>query len=415
MAARMERTKTPGVFKRGGRYVVTWRDAGGAPRKKSARTYDEARDLKRRMDQQARDGDAHLPAREQATLAAYALDLYGAVLDRKEGAEPVPGRYQGRRGAIRNATRNEYRRQVEDYWLPALGSKRLPSIGAPDIAKVLAGIAARDGDDYLSDATLKRLFAPLSALMATAVEEGVVRHNAARDVTVPSGRDALRRFDHEDEDDDLEPGKARALTVAQLSAFLLVVDPRWRLLFELLAATGLRISEALALRWRDLQLDGERPVVRVRRAYVRGVFGPPKSKHGRRDVPIPFELVRALRERRKGSDWHRDKDLVWPSMTGTVMEQGNLRRRVLDPAMEEAGVPWAGFHAFRHSCASRLIVAGRNIVQVSRWLGHHSPAFTLGTYGHLMDDGVGEALELPSTAIPGAAFAEAANDGSKHG
>jgi hypothetical protein len=41
-----------------------------------------------------------------------------------------------------------------------------------------------------------------------------------------------------------------------------------------------------------------------------------------------------------------------------------------------------------------LINRGRNIVQVSRWLGHHSPAFTLSTYAHLMDDGVGNALEL---------------------
>ena len=46
-----------------------------------------------------------------------------------------------------------------------------------------------------------------------------------------------------------------------------------------------------------------------------------------------------------------------------------------------------------------LIAEGRNIVQVSRWLGHHSPSFTLDVYAHLMDDGVGEPLELlPSTA-----------------
>jgi integrase len=41
-----------------------------------------------------------------------------------------------------------------------------------------------------------------------------------------------------------------------------------------------------------------------------------------------------------------------------------------------------------------LIAEGRNIVQVSRWLGHHSPSFTLDVYAHLMDDGVGEALAI---------------------
>lgn len=57
-------------------------------------------------------------------------------------------------------------------------------------------------------------------------------------------------------------------------------------------------------------------------------------------------------------------------------------------------MPWAGFHSFRHTTASMLIADGRNIVQVSRWLGHHSPSFTLDVYAHLMDEGVGDALDL---------------------
>ena len=79
------------------------------------------------------------------------------------------------------------------------------------------------------------------------------------------------------------------------------------------------------------------------------------------------------------------------------MDQGNLYHRTLRPAAGEAGVPGAAFHAFRHSCASMLIAEGRNIVQVSRWLGHHSPSFTLDVYAHLMDEGVGEPLELATT------------------
>ena len=112
------------------------------------------------------------------------------------------------------------------------------------------------------------------------------------------------------------------------------------------------------------------------------------------DVPLSFELVRALRERRSASEWPGDRDLIFPSMAGTVMDHGNLYHRTLRPAAGEAGVPGAAFHAFRHSCASMLIAEGLNIVQVSRWLGHHSPSFTLDVYAHLMDDGVGDALEL---------------------
>lgn len=76
------------------------------------------------------------------------------------------------------------------------------------------------------------------------------------------------------------------------------------------------------------------------------------------------------------------------------MAPENLHRRTLKPAAQEAGVGWAAFHSFRHSCASMLIDDGRNIVQVSRWLGHHSPSFTLDVYAHLMDDGVGKPLDV---------------------
>jgi integrase len=76
---------------------------------------------------------------------------------------------------------------------------------------------------------------------------------------------------------------------------------------------------------------------------------------------------------------------VFPSATGTLLDADNVRERVLRPACEEAGAEWAGFHTFRHTVASRLFAEGRNVVQVQRWLGHHSPSFTLDTYVHLLD------------------------------
>jgi integrase len=57
---------------------------------------------------------------------------------------------------------------------------------------------------------------------------------------------------------------------------------------------------------------------------------------------------------------------------------------VLGPVAEEANVGWAGFHTFRHTFASLHLAGGANIVQVSRLLGHHSPAFTLRVYAHLI-------------------------------
>src|SRR5207244_6579453 len=105
------------------------------------------------------------------------------------------------------------------------------------------------------------------------------------------------------------------------------------------------------------------------------------------------------------SDWPGDDDLVFPAGNGAVMSQGNLRRRVLKPAAEEACVSWVGFHTFRHTCATMLFAEGRNAVQVQRWLGHHSAAFTLSTYVHLLDGDVGEPLSItPSPASAPSVF-----------
>jgi integrase len=75
-----------------------------------------------------------------------------------------------------------------------------------------------------------------------------------------------------------------------------------RLMFELLAATGLRRSELLVLEGRHLALDGERPHVKVRQRVRRRrgeglVIGPLKSRYSKRDVPIPRELADRLSAR----------------------------------------------------------------------------------------------------------------------
>jgi Phage integrase family len=69
-------------------------------------------------------------------------------------------------------------------------------------------------------------------------------------------------------------------------------------------------------------------------------------------------------------------------------------RRVLDRATARAGVEWVSFHTFRHTCASLLFEAEKNVRQVADWLGHADPAFTLRTYVHLMDEGLGDAAFL---------------------
>jgi integrase len=407
MAAKLEKTSTPGVFKRGSRYAVVYRDASGRQRQEAARTLDDARRLRARRQASVDDGSYQPQTRER--FADFAL----AWVDRYQG--------NGRRG-FTDDTRDEYRRDLERYAIPRLGRHRLEQITPRDIAQFVAWLCdereqgQRVAEDrraalaakrkvpesslplkveplYLADATVRRILSPVRACLRTATAEGLIRHNPTVGAALPA-RDDQRRITLDA--DQLDDGSdVQALTESQLAMLLAVVPARHRLMFELVAATGVRISEALALRWGDLDLDGERPAVRVRRAYVKGHFKPPKSRYGKRAVPIDFPLVRALRKAHGASELPGERELIFATDRGTPLDYGNLHRRVLKPAAEEAGVSWAAFHTLRHTCASRLFAEGRNAVQVQRWLGHHSPAFTLSVYVHLLDDDLGGPLAAP--------------------
>lgn len=414
MAAKLEPTRTPGIYKRGGRYAVRYRDAEGRERQESARTLDEARNLKAARSAAVQAGEFHPASRIK--LADYAREWVG--------------RYQGRgRRGFRENTRDEYRRDLAAYVLPYLDGKlrrRVEQVTPRDVAAFIgwlcdereqgrrvaerrrSKLAESHGVHpstlplevepvHLADATVRRILSPLRACMASAVAEGVIRSNPTAGAALPA-RDQQRAIDAGTDHDERD---VKALSTTELATFLMVCPDGSRPLFTLLAATGLRISEAIALRWRDVHLDGSAPHVKVRRALVKGRMGPPKSKYGRRHVPIDAALVSGLRARRRDSDWPGDDDLMFPAGNGAPLRQENLRRRVLEPTAQEAGVAWIGFHAFRHTCATRLFGEGRNAVQVQRWLGHHSPAFTLSVYVHLLDEDLGGPLDSAPNAEQG--------------
>jgi len=382
MAAKLEKTRTPGIYKRGSRYVFSYRVAG-KQRWESCRTLDEARRAKSARVTDI--GRGEFEARSRVTLHEYAKEWVG--------------RYQGRgRRGFREATRDEYKRQLEQYALKYFPSRtRLTDVTPSAVAGFISWLCeqtkpAPTKEDAkrrlpLTDKTIRNTLGPLRACLASAVREGLIRSNPAREVDLPH-REAII----EDDDD------TRALSREELAAFLRVAPQRHRVLFDLLASTGLRISEAIGLQWRHVHLDGSSPHVKVRRAIVKGVIAAPKSKRSRRDVPITPALVVSLRRSHRDTEWPGEDDPVFPSLSGSPLQADNLRRRELKPAAEEAGVPWMGFHTLRHTCASMLFAEGRNAVQVQRWLGHHSAAFTLSRYVHLLDNDLGEALDLAKGA-----------------
>ena len=359
MAARMEKTKTPGVFRRGGRYVVVWVH-NGRQHKESCRTLAEAREAQGKRRQHG----AKRPATRQ-TFEEYAREWLGTYTGRTK---------RGRPGALTSA---DYRRSV-DRAVKFFGPRRrLADVEPPDVR---AYVRELEGEGMAPSSIRKRL-APLKAMFATAVEDGALRRDPTRPVRV-SGRRS---------DGEVEDARVYAVTREQLARFLAEVPEEWRLFFELLAHGGLRISEQIGLDCGDV-LFGERPRLRVERQHCKGETRGLKYE-SRREVPLSPGMARRLWVHTEGGKRPKDAPL-FPNARGGRLSESNLRYRVLDKVRERVDLRWVTFHTFRHTCASLLFEAGKDVKQVSEWLGHADPAFTLRTYVHLMDAGLGEASFL---------------------
>jgi integrase len=158
----------------------------------------------------------------------------------------------------------------------------------------------------------------------------------------------------------------------------------------------MRPGELLALRWRDVVLDGPEPVVRVRRSLSEGPDGPvfkrTKTEKGRSISLLP-EAVTALKshrkrqaeERLKYSGLWKDHDLVFPSRTGTPMRWTNLTKRNYKPLLGKAGLPQTiRFYDLRHAFATWMLGQRENPKIVQEILGHSQITHTMDTYSHVM-------------------------------
>lgn len=374
-ARKLVKTGTPGIYRRRnadgtlGQYVVIYR-AGGKQRREYADTLERARRIKRERETDRDRGEWQ--ERATITLRAYLAEW----IDAYHGT--------GRRG-FRENTRDEYRRLLDQYAHAFFAERlRMADVTPRHLAQFVSWLADESKQGRrLSDSTIGNAVVPVRAALATAKREGMIRHNPADGLALP-----VREQIRDDDDEDV-----KALSREQLAQLLELVPERHRLLVRLVASTGLRISEAIALQRRHLQLDGERPHLRVRRARVRGRVEAPKTRHGRRSVPLAASLVAELRAHLADMPDVPDA-LVFATRNGTFLDADNLRSRMLKPLFEEIGAGWAGWHSLRHTFASLQLADGCNIVQLSRALGHHSPAFTLNVYVHLLEGEEAPALDL---------------------
>jgi integrase len=152
---------------------------------------------------------------------------------------------------------------------------------------------------------------------------------------------------------------------------------------------GLRRGELMALRWEDVDLANG--VIRIERAWdVREGVIEPKSRAGRRTVPIPAALRDYLVEHKQRQD---SEGLVFGRSDGKAFDGPTVYARA-KTAWSRAGLELITLHEARHTFASLMIAAGVNAKALATYMGHASVTITYDRYGHLMPGNESEAAAL---------------------
>jgi integrase len=281
-------------------------------------------------------------------------------------------------GAIRTRTGErykpsvvrEYERSLRLHVLPALGGARLSRIQRRDVQRLADDLLVSGADP----STIRNALKPLQVIYRRAIEDGDLAVNPCERLRLPAARGRRERI--------ASPTEAAALIAA--------LHSEDRTLWGCAFYAGLRRGELRALVWNDVDLaDG---LIRVERSMTgHGETGKPKSRAGRRGVPIVAALRDLLVEHKLIT--RRDTGLVFGSSATQPFTPTAIRRRALT-AWRRTGLDPISLHECRHTFASLLIAAGVNAKAITAYLGHASIQTTFDLYGHLMPGNEEEAVAL---------------------
>jgi integrase len=293
----------------------------------------------------------------------------------------------GGRTRLSPSTFEGYRFNLRRHVVPRLGDRMLSSLRTEDVDGLIADLEA----DGKAPGTVRNVIVPLRKLLADAVRQGLIVANPAARADLPPAQDFSGK---EIPAEHTEAIRQTLNELAPLDPLRREPDLFFVCLFDIALGTGLRLGELRALRWRDV--DRERRLIRVERAYSRQELRRPKTESGVRSVPLFPSVDAAFRElaaRAVERGRYAPDELVFSSMRGTPLQPSNFRQRVWDPALTRAGVDGEGyrFHDLRHTCVSRLVAAGADVKLVQAVAGHANPLITLKRYSHLLDARVTEA------------------------
>lgn len=351
-------------------YPITNASGKRVPKRKTAKTEEEANALLEGMQKDAAQGLV-MSTKEQTTgqfLEAWLKDTVRPTLAAKTHAD-----YS-----------DTFMRHIE----PHIGRVPLARLTPQDVQRMIAAVAKAT-----SPQMALRARRTLRTALTRAVKWGYITRNVAGLTDAP-------KTPHR-EMTALDPAQARELLKA-------VQGDRLEALYTVALALGLRQGEALGLRWQDVDMESRTLTVRNQLQRVDGkpTLVEPKTARSRRTLTLPTLAVDALRRHRvrqleerlwAGSRW-QEGGFVFTSTIGTPVDKPNLQKQFREH-VTKAGLPPIRFHDLRHSAASLLAAQGATARDVMETLGHTQIATTMNLYTHVFTERKTELAAMMDAAL----------------
>lgn len=257
---------------------------------------------------------------------------------------------------VRAGTADTYRHSVVSYITPTVGHVRLIELSPHQIES-----AARKWGDSLGVNTVRLTLSHLSICLNAAVRAGVLDRNPVARSRKPPG----------------EKKKIDPFTPAELLQIIEASSQRWNWrIFALLATTGCRSGEAIALNVPDWHpATGTISITKTQSPRGRGA-GPPKSRNSYRTIRVPSEAVAIL----NGCVGKRKAGPLFTTNNG-VRPNRSLAASAFEYLLRRLKLRNRNLHQLRHSVATAMIAAGHPIGDVAEYLGD-SPETIVSTYLH---------------------------------
>jgi len=264
-----------------------------------------------------------------------------------------------RNGRKAFSTRAAYESYLDNWVLPRWGEHKLDQVKPVAVEEWLDGIKRAKG----TKAKIRNL---MSALFSHAMRYEWLDRNPIKLVRQSAKRERI----------------PDVLELAEIQLLLSKLGVRERTLALLDAGTGLRVSELLALRWRDV--DFENLELNVTRSIWHQVIGDCKTEASAKPVPLDAYMADDLRRWRRQSVYAQDDDYVFASETMKGKQPywpDNLMKRHIRPVAKANGIHKSiGWHTFRHTFGTLLKANGEDVKTVQELLRHANSRITLEVY-----------------------------------